>query len=131
MSRGNIWHAFHVGVRTGIFEEFRNFRGVQLRAGQVRAVAAAFAVGAVAFVTFVGEKAGFALGDQGVALLRPRFRLRDAVRNLGQTVVMVTHERALAERYARRMIVLADGKLIDDRPNVPAAASSETSGAQR
>ena len=31
------------------------------------------------------------------------------------TVVMVTHERALAERYAQRMIFLADGKLIDDR----------------
>jgi ABC-type polar amino acid transport system ATPase subunit len=33
------------------------------------------------------------------------------------TIVMVTHERALAERYARRMIFLADGKLVDDRPN--------------
>jgi ABC-type polar amino acid transport system ATPase subunit len=30
---------------------------------------------------------------------------------------MVTHERALAERYAQRMIFLADGKLVDDRPN--------------
>jgi putative ABC transport system ATP-binding protein len=40
-------------------------------------------------------------------------------RELGMTVVIVTHERALAERYARRMIFLADGKLIDDRPNLP------------
>ena len=38
-------------------------------------------------------------------------------RELGMTVVMVTHERALAERYAQRMMFLADGKLIDDRPN--------------
>jgi ABC-type polar amino acid transport system ATPase subunit len=30
---------------------------------------------------------------------------------------MVTHERALAERYAQRMIFLADGKIVDDRPN--------------
>ncbi len=30
---------------------------------------------------------------------------------LGMTVVMVTHERALAEQYARRMIFLSDGKL--------------------
>jgi putative ABC transport system ATP-binding protein len=36
---------------------------------------------------------------------------------LGMTIVMVTHERALAERYAQRMIFLADGKLIDDRDN--------------
>ena len=33
------------------------------------------------------------------------------------TVVMVTHERSLAERYAKRMIFLADGKLIDDQEN--------------
>lgn len=38
---------------------------------------------------------------------------------LGMTVVMVTHERALAERYAQRLIFLADGKLIDNRANTP------------
>jgi putative ABC transport system ATP-binding protein len=41
--------------------------------------------------------------------------VRQFNRELGMTVVMVTHERALAERYAQRMIFLADGKLIDDR----------------
>ena len=45
--------------------------------------------------------------------------LRDFNRDLGMTVVMVTHERALAERYAQRMVFLADGKLFDDRPNNP------------
>lgn len=48
--------------------------------------------------------------------------VRDFNQHLGMTVVMVTHERALAERYAQRMIFLADGKLIDDQPNVAAAA---------
>lgn len=43
--------------------------------------------------------------------------LRDFNRDLGMTVVMVTHERTLAERYAQRMVFLADGKLIDDRTN--------------
>jgi putative ABC transport system ATP-binding protein len=43
--------------------------------------------------------------------------VRDFNRALGMTVVMVTHERALAKRYAQRMIFLADGKLIDDRLN--------------
>ena len=38
-------------------------------------------------------------------------------RDLGMTVVMVTHERALAERHSQRMIFLADGKLVDDKPN--------------
>ncbi len=48
--------------------------------------------------------------------------LREFNQELGMTVVMVTHERALAERYAQRMIFLADGKLVDDRPNVPQPA---------
>ena len=43
--------------------------------------------------------------------------VREFNHELGMTVLMVTHERALAERYAQRMIFLADGKLIDDRPN--------------
>ena len=54
--------------------------------------------------------------------------VRDFNRDLGMTVVMVTHERALAERYAQRMIFLADGKLVDDQPN-PTAASH--AGAQK
>ena len=31
----------------------------------------------------------------------------------GMTVVMVTHERALAERYAHRIVFLADGRLVE------------------
>jgi ABC-type lipoprotein export system ATPase subunit len=46
--------------------------------------------------------------------------VRQFNQELGMTVMMVTHERALAERYAERMIFLADGKLIDDQPNTPA-----------
>ena len=47
--------------------------------------------------------------------------VREFNQQLGMTVVMVTHERALAERYAQRMIFLADGKLVGDQPNLPAA----------
>jgi putative ABC transport system ATP-binding protein len=43
--------------------------------------------------------------------------IREFNETLGMTIVMVTHERALAERYARRLIFLADGKLVDDREN--------------
>ena len=45
--------------------------------------------------------------------------IREFNQELGMTVVMVTHERALAERYAQRLIFLADGKLIDDQENGP------------
>jgi len=43
--------------------------------------------------------------------------IREFNQSLGMTVVMVTHERTLAERYARRMVFMADGKLVDDQPN--------------
>jgi putative ABC transport system ATP-binding protein len=48
--------------------------------------------------------------------------IREFNESLGMTVVMVTHERALAERYAQRLIFLADGKLVDDQPNAPTMA---------
>lgn len=41
--------------------------------------------------------------------------IREFNQTMGMTVVMVTHERSLAERYAKRMIFLADGKLIGDQ----------------
>jgi putative ABC transport system ATP-binding protein len=44
-------------------------------------------------------------------------------RELGMTVVMVTHERALAERYAQRMIFLQDGKLVGDHRNTSSLPS--------
>ncbi len=52
--------------------------------------------------------------------------VRDFNQQLGMTVVMVTHERALAERYAQRLIFLADGKLVGDESNSAVAAESAT-----
>lgn len=40
--------------------------------------------------------------------------IRDLSLSMGMTVVMVTHERALAERFAQRFIFLADGKLASE-----------------
>ena len=40
--------------------------------------------------------------------------IRDISLSLGMTVIMVTHERALAERFAQRLIFLADGKLVSE-----------------
>jgi putative ABC transport system ATP-binding protein len=39
-------------------------------------------------------------------------RIRELNSALAMTVVLVTHERALAERYAQRTVFLADGKMI-------------------
>jgi putative ABC transport system ATP-binding protein len=48
--------------------------------------------------------------------------------SLGMTIVMVTHERTLAEQYAERLIFLADGKLVDEKTNVPTVAGVASSG---
>jgi ABC-type lipoprotein export system ATPase subunit len=54
--------------------------------------------------------------------------VRHLNRQLEMTVVMVTHERALAERYAQRLIFLADGKLVGDQANSSAAGEIKFQG---
>jgi len=54
--------------------------------------------------------------------------IREFNESLGMTVVMVTHERALAEQYAQRLIFLADGKLVDDQPNTVAEGAPSQGG---
>ena len=46
---------------------------------------------------------------------------------LGMTIVMVTHERALAERYAQRMLFMSDGKLVGEETTavVPQSGASQ------
>jgi putative ABC transport system ATP-binding protein len=54
--------------------------------------------------------------------------IRSFNQSLGMTVLMVTHEQALAERYAGRMVHLADGKLVGDisKDAVPGISSPPT-----
>jgi putative ABC transport system ATP-binding protein len=43
--------------------------------------------------------------------------IRELNRTLEMTVIMVTHERSLAERYANRLVFLGDGKLVGELEN--------------
>jgi len=54
--------------------------------------------------------------------------IRECNQMLRMTVVMVTHERALAEQYAQRLIFLADGKLVDDQSNGSGLAATTPQG---
>jgi putative ABC transport system ATP-binding protein len=56
--------------------------------------------------------------------------IREFNQALGMTVVMVTHERALAERYVERMIFLADGKLVGNGSPGAAGVARGRQGAQ-
>ena len=40
--------------------------------------------------------------------------LDEIVKSLGTTIILVTHERPLAEKFAGRIVFLADGKMISD-----------------
>ena len=42
--------------------------------------------------------------------------MRRAVREMGQTIVMVTHD-PVAASYADRALFLADGRIVDDMSN--------------
>ena len=51
--------------------------------------------------------------------------IRDLNVSSGMTVVLVTHEQVIAEKYAQRMISLADGKIMSDQQNAKAAARGD------
>src|SRR5271168_2900837 len=40
--------------------------------------------------------------------------LEEIIKSLGTTIILVTHERPLAEKFATRTVFLADGKMISD-----------------
>jgi putative ABC transport system ATP-binding protein len=54
--------------------------------------------------------------------------IRELNQSLGMTVIMVTHERVLAERYADRLMFLADGKLVGEQVNAMQTAADRSGG---
>ena len=55
--------------------------------------------------------------------------LQEIQGTLGMTVIMVTHERPLAERFANRIVMLSDGRVVSDGQN-DAREMSEVRGKQ-
>jgi putative ABC transport system ATP-binding protein len=85
-------------------------RPSQLSGGQQQRVAAARALASRPEIVFADEPTGALDSTSGAELLA---FLRRAVDDLGQTVVMVTHD-ANAAAYADRVIFLADGHIVDE-----------------
>ena len=85
-------------------------RPSQLSGGQQQRVAAARALASKPQIVFADEPTGALDSRSGAELLG---FLRKAVNELGQTVVMVTHD-ATAASYADRVIFLADGHIVDE-----------------
>ncbi|MEU3724690.1 ABC transporter ATP-binding protein [Streptomyces sp. NPDC031705] len=85
-------------------------RPSQLSGGQQQRVAVARALLSRPEIVFADEPTGNLDSRSGAEVLG---FLRDSVRELGQTVVMVTHD-PVAAAHADRVVFLADGRLVDE-----------------
>jgi len=85
-------------------------RPTELSGGQQQRVAAARALASRPQIVFADEPTGALDSASGTELLG---FLRNAVKELGQTVVMVTHDPTAAS-YADRVLFLADGHVVDE-----------------
>ncbi len=89
----------------------------ELSGGQQQRVAVARALLSRPAVIFADEPTGNLDSRSGAEILA---FLRNAVRELGQTIVMVTHDPAAAA-YADRVVFLADGRIAGDLAHPTAA----------
>jgi putative ABC transport system ATP-binding protein len=88
-------------------------RPSELSGGQQQRVAVARALASRPQIIFADEPTGNLDSRAGAEILD---FMRRAVRDLGQTIVMVTHDPGAAS-YADRVIFLADGKAVDEMAN--------------
>ncbi|WP_435603336.1 ABC transporter ATP-binding protein [Streptomyces sp. bgisy130] len=85
-------------------------RPAQLSGGQQQRVAVARALAAQPEIIFADEPTGNLDSRSGAEVLG---FLRESVRAMGQTVVMVTHD-PVAAGYADRVVFLADGRIVEE-----------------
>ena len=97
-------------------------RPSELSGGQQQRVAIARALDSEPDVVFADEPTGNLDSKTGGEILE---LLRHAVRDMGQTVVMVTHE-ARAAAIADRVLFLADGNIVRELSAAPAAEIAST-----
>ena len=104
-------------ARLGLADRLRH-RPSELSGGQQQRVALARALVSRPEVLFADEPTGNLDSRSGAEVLG---LLRDSARDLGQTIVMVTHDPAAAA-YADRVVLLADGRPAGeiDRPDAAA-----------
>jgi putative ABC transport system ATP-binding protein len=87
-------------------------RPSELSGGQQQRVAAARALASRPAIIFADEPTGNLDSRSGAEVLG---FLRRSVREMGQTIVMVTHDPTAAS-YADRVVFLADGHVVDEMP---------------
>ncbi len=89
----------------------RRHRPSELSGGEQQRGALARALVNRPAILFADEPTGNLDSANGEQIL---LLLREVQGTLGMTVIMVTHERPLAERFANRIVMLSDGRLVSD-----------------
>jgi putative ABC transport system ATP-binding protein len=97
-------------IRTMGLGDRLNHRPSELSGGQQQRVAAARALASRPEIVFADEPTGNLDSRSSAELLD---FMRQAVRDFGQTIVMVTHDPTAAS-YADRVVFLADGRVVDE-----------------
>lgn len=113
-----LWDQLITGL--GIADRLKH-RPSELSGGQQQRVACARAMITKPHVVFADEPTGALDSKSGANLLS---YLRHCVDDLGQTIIMVTHD-AKAASYADRVLMLLDGRIVDDITSPTAEAVNE------
>jgi putative ABC transport system ATP-binding protein len=98
----------HVVETVGLSHRLKH-RPSELSGGQQQRVAVARALASKPQIIFADEPTGNLDSTTGAEILS---FMRNAVRELGQTIVMVTHD-PVAASYSHRVVFLADGRITD------------------
>ncbi len=94
--------------RVGLAERLTH-RPSQLSGGEQQRVSIARAIVNRPAILLADEPTGNLDSATGESIMQ---LLRELNGSLGVTILMVTHERPLAERFARRLLQMADGRLV-------------------
>jgi putative ABC transport system ATP-binding protein len=107
----------HVIATVGLSNRLKH-RPHELSGGQQQRVAVARALASRPQIVFADEPTGNLDSAAGAEILA---FMRHAVRELGQTIVMVTHD-PIAASYSHRVVFLADGRITDQLADPTPAA---------
>ena len=105
--------------RVGLAGRTRH-RPVELSGGEQQRVALARALINQPSILLADEPTGNLDSRTGTEVME---LIRHLNESLQMTVVLVTHERTLAEKYAERLIFMGDGKVVADQPTTMKAAA--------